>query len=62
MIFCINHGIFAKYVYSIFSNFINTPVRAIKVKVNTVSTTQYRLKTVALPIFNPFLHILQVRS
>lgn len=47
-------ALFASYVNSLFVHYVNTPVRSIPVTINSVNTTQYRLKTVSLPIFNMF--------
>ena len=47
-------ALFASYVNSLF---VRTPVRAISVNLNSINTTQYRLKTVSLPIFNVFRDI-----
>nr|YP_009710765.1 LAGLIDADG endonuclease type 2 [Amanita thiersii]QFZ98714.1 LAGLIDADG endonuclease type 2 [Amanita thiersii] len=54
MSFGSNYKQFAESIGKLFNDYINTPVKAIKVKGNNMTYTNYRLKTVSLPLFNKY--------
>ena len=57
MSFGSNYSKFAEHIANMFKEFINTPVKEIKIKGKNKDYTNLRLKTVSLPVFNYYFDL-----
>jgi LAGLIDADG DNA endonuclease family len=52
--------IFANWIAELFSNYMTTPLKSIEIKGTNKTYTNYRLKTLTLPVFNQYRYMFYV--